>query len=59
VNDAQLLRYSRHILLNELGDEGQDKLLASHALILGAGGLGSAGPRSGVRRTCEAFCITS
>jgi molybdopterin/thiamine biosynthesis adenylyltransferase len=42
VNDAQLLRYSRHILLNELGDEGQDKLLASHALILGAGGLGSA-----------------
>ena len=42
MNDAQLLRYSRHILLNELGDEGQDKLLASHALILGAGGLGSA-----------------
>jgi molybdopterin-synthase adenylyltransferase len=42
VNDAQLLRYSRHILLNELGDEGQDKLLASHALVLGAGGLGCA-----------------
>ncbi len=41
MNDAQLLRYSRHILLNELGFEGQEKLLASHALIIGAGGLGS------------------
>jgi molybdopterin/thiamine biosynthesis adenylyltransferase len=41
VNDAQLLRYSRHILLDELGIEGQQKLLASHALIIGAGGLGS------------------
>ena len=40
MNDAQLLRYSRHILLNELGFEGQEKLLASHALIIGAGGLG-------------------
>jgi molybdopterin/thiamine biosynthesis adenylyltransferase len=42
VDDAQLLRYSRHILLNELGDEGQSQLLNSHALVLGAGGLGSA-----------------
>ncbi len=41
MNDAQLLRYSRHILLNELGIEGQQQLLASHALIIGAGGLGS------------------
>ena len=41
MNDAQLLRYSRHILLNELGVEGQEKLLASHALVIGAGGLGS------------------
>jgi molybdopterin/thiamine biosynthesis adenylyltransferase len=41
LNDAQLLRYSRHILLNELGVEGQEKLLASHALVVGAGGLGS------------------
>ena len=41
MNDAQLLRYSRHILLDELGIEGQQQLLASHALILGAGGLGS------------------
>ena len=41
MNDAQLLRYSRHIFLDELGIEGQQKLLASHALIVGAGGLGS------------------
>ena len=41
LDDAQLLRYSRHILLNELGVEGQEALLASHALVIGAGGLGS------------------
>ena len=41
MNDAQLLRYSRHILLDELGIEGQERLLHSHALLIGAGGLGS------------------
>ena len=41
MNDDQLLRYSRHILLNEIGVEGQERLLQSHALIIGAGGLGS------------------
>jgi adenylyltransferase/sulfurtransferase len=41
VTDDQLLRYSRHILLPELGVEGQERLAASHALIVGAGGLGS------------------
>ena len=41
MNDEQLLRYSRHILLDELGIEGQQRLLDSHALIVGAGGLGS------------------
>lgn len=41
MNDPQLLRYSRHILLDEIGIEGQEKLLAAHALIIGAGGLGS------------------
>ena len=41
MNDEQLLRYSRHILLDELGIEGQRKLLAAHALVIGAGGLGS------------------
>jgi molybdopterin-synthase adenylyltransferase len=40
MNDEQLLRYSRHILLDEVGIEGQQKLLASHVLIIGAGGLG-------------------
>jgi len=41
MNDKQLLRYSRHILLPQIGYEGQDKLVNSHALIVGAGGLGS------------------
>ena len=41
MNDQQLLRYSRHILVDEIGIEGQEKLLDAHALILGAGGLGS------------------
>jgi len=41
MNDDQLLRYSRHILLPEIGVEGQEKLLASTALVIGAGGLGS------------------
>ncbi len=41
MNDDQLLRYSRHILLNEIGIEGQQRLLASHALVIGVGGLGS------------------
>jgi molybdopterin-synthase adenylyltransferase len=41
MDDNQLLRYSRHILLGEIGIEGQDRLLGSKALIIGAGGLGS------------------
>ncbi len=41
MNDSQLLRYSRHILLDEIGVEGQNTLLSSHVLIVGAGGLGS------------------
>lgn len=41
MDDQQLLRYSRHILLDEIGIEGQSRLLASRALIIGAGGLGS------------------
>jgi len=39
--DDDLLRYSRHILLNEIGIEGQERILQAHALIIGAGGLGS------------------
>jgi molybdopterin/thiamine biosynthesis adenylyltransferase len=41
MTDEQLLRYSRHILLNEVGIEGQERIIQSHALIIGAGGLGS------------------
>lgn len=41
MTDDELLRYSRHILLDEIGVEGQARLLASHALVIGAGGLGS------------------
>lgn len=39
--DEQIERYSRHILLSEVGVEGQEKLLNSSALVVGAGGLGS------------------
>ncbi|MBQ1764869.1 MAG: HesA/MoeB/ThiF family protein [Aquincola sp.] len=41
MNDDQLLRYSRHILLDDIGIEGQQRLLQAHALVVGAGGLGS------------------
>jgi adenylyltransferase/sulfurtransferase len=40
MNDAELLRYSRHILLNEMGIEGQAQIRAGHVLIIGVGGLG-------------------
>jgi molybdopterin/thiamine biosynthesis adenylyltransferase/rhodanese-related sulfurtransferase len=39
--DAQRIRYSRHMLLPEVGPEGQQKLLQSKVLLLGAGGLGA------------------
>lgn len=41
MDDDQLLRYSRHILLDDIGIEGQQRLLASQVLVIGAGGLGS------------------
>jgi adenylyltransferase/sulfurtransferase len=41
MNDQQLLRYSRHILLDEMGIEAQERLLAATVLVVGAGGLGS------------------
>jgi len=41
MNDHQLLRYSRHILLDEIDIAGQEKILAARVLIIGAGGLGS------------------
>jgi adenylyltransferase/sulfurtransferase len=41
LTDAQLERYARHVVLEEVGEEGQLKLLASSVLVVGAGGLGS------------------
>ena len=41
MNDQQLLRYSRHILLEEIGIEGQQAWLNANVLIIGLGGLGS------------------
>jgi molybdopterin/thiamine biosynthesis adenylyltransferase len=41
MNDEELLRYSRHILLTELGIEAQARFAEAHALVVGAGGLGT------------------
>jgi molybdopterin/thiamine biosynthesis adenylyltransferase len=41
LNDQQLLRYSRHLLLDPIGIEGQERIVAARALVIGAGGLGS------------------
>lgn len=41
LNDAQLMRYARHILLDEFGIEAQERISAARILIVGVGGLGS------------------
>ena len=41
MNDEQLLRYARHLMLDDIGINGQQRLLDAHALVIGAGGLGS------------------
>jgi molybdopterin/thiamine biosynthesis adenylyltransferase len=41
MDDQALLRYSRHILLDEIGIEGQERISRSHVLVVGAGGLGA------------------
>ncbi len=38
MDDDQLLRYSRHILLDDIGVEGQQRLMEAHAMVIGAGG---------------------
>lgn len=56
MNDEQLLRYSRHILLDAIGIEGQARIVAAHALIVGAGGLGS--PAALYLASAGVGCIT-
>jgi molybdopterin/thiamine biosynthesis adenylyltransferase len=41
LTEAQFHRYARHLILDEVGEEGQEKLLAARVLVVGAGGLGS------------------
>ena len=41
LSEAQFHRYARHLILDEVGEEGQEKLLQSRVLVIGAGGLGS------------------
>ena len=41
LNDTQFKRYARHLILDEVGEDGQEKLLAARVLVVGAGGLGS------------------
>jgi len=41
LNEEQFQRYARHLILDEVGEEGQEKLLAGRVLVIGAGGLGS------------------
>ena len=41
LNQQQMNRYSRHLMLDDVGESGQAKLLSSHVLVVGLGGLGS------------------
>jgi molybdopterin/thiamine biosynthesis adenylyltransferase len=41
MDDTQLLRYSRHLLLDALGPDAQERFIAAHALVVGVGGLGN------------------
>lgn len=40
LNDQQFMRYSRHLMMDDIGEAGQEKLLNAHVLIVGMGGLG-------------------
>ncbi|NTW55925.1 MAG: adenylyltransferase, partial [Chlorobiaceae bacterium] len=41
MNELQKERYARHLVLDEIGEAGQERLLRSNVLVVGAGGLGS------------------
>jgi adenylyltransferase/sulfurtransferase len=56
MDDAQLLRYSRQIMLPAIAIEGQERLRQSHALIIGLGGLGS--PASMFLAAAGVGCLT-
>ena len=51
MDDDQLLRYSRHILLDAIGIEGQERINAATALVIGAGGLGQLAINNGYMRS--------
>jgi len=63
MDDSQLLRYSRHILLDELGPDAQAKFARAHALVIGVGGLGApvaqflAAAGVGTITLCDADCV--
>ena len=46
LTDDQIERYSRHILLSDVGGKGQEKIMAAKVLVIGAGGLGAQSPPS-------------
>lgn len=50
--NEQMERYSRHIILQEVGVKGQKKLLNGKVLIIGAGGLGGTGSNVSCRSRC-------
>ncbi len=41
LNDEDIERYARQLVMAEIGEEGQEKLLAARVLVIGAGGLGA------------------
>ena len=41
LTEQEFHRYARHLIMNEIGEEGQEKLLKSKILVVGAGGLGA------------------
>ena len=59
MNNHQLLRYSRHILLDEIGIEGLEKILAARVLVVGCGGLGAVSGEPLAKPTFKILSILS